>query len=228
MTVPGRTVRPMGVWAAAALSLLIPIAVWWRSVGDPAFYFAGDLPAGQAAYAFAKLAGLLAISVFFFQALLGMASRVKLLGALPTLSTPAHVLLGISTASLIALHVSFFVVATSLRKNAPAWDLLLPNVSHGYYFASISLGVFALYLLALAVFAGHKVRKGGGRWKVVHMAWAPAFALALTHALAIGSETRFAPTQFLYTAIGTTLAGLLAARVTTVFMGRRMPLPRHG
>lgn len=182
---------PILLASAVITSVLVaPFAAWWQSVGNPSVYFTHDLPPGQGLYAFAKLAGLLGLALFWVQAMLGLAPRVPFLRSLPAISRRTHIRLGLAAVGLIVAHVGLFVVGSSLRKKTIAWDLLLPNFDHGYYFQSITWGAFALYLLAIALFAGWRVRRGGRVWKPAHMLWFAVFAFALFHSISIGSESR--------------------------------------
>ena len=201
------------IWCMIAAILVIPIFTWWRSVGDPSVYFTHSLPPGQSIFAFAKLAGLMAIGLFWTQALLAMAPRVPMFRGFPALNRRAHILLGAITTFLIASHVGLFVVASSLRKKVIAWDLLLPNFSHGYYFLCITLGAIALYILIIAVFAGWRTHRGTRAWKKVHMLWLGVFIFALLHSIGIGSETRYGALRYVFFFIGSSLTLVIVARV---------------
>lgn len=208
------------VYGVIAIVLVAPMAVWWNSVGDPSVYFTRDLPPGQGLYAFAKLAGLLGLAFFWAQALLGMAPHVPLFRGVPAISRRGHIRLGLVTAVLVATHVALFVIGSSLRKKTVAWDLLLPNLDHGFYFQSITLGAFALYLLVLALVAGWRVHRGARGWKPLHMLWGAVFVLALTHSLAIGSESRTGVLGYVFFFIGSSL-GLIALTHATIWLRRR-------
>ncbi|MDR6841218.1 hypothetical protein [Pseudoxanthomonas sacheonensis] len=209
------------VWCIVAAVLIAPIVTWWRSVGDPSAYFTHALPPGQSIFIFAKLAGLLAIGLFWAQALLAMAPRVPMFRGFPALNRRAHIVFGSATGFLIAAHVGLFVVASSLRKKVVAWDLLLPNFDHGYYFLFITFGAFALYLLAIALFAGWRTHRGTRAWKKVHMLWIGVFAFALLHSIGIGSETRDGALRYIFLFTGSSLTLLVAARVWSAIRSRQ-------
>lgn len=211
MTIPASSIwRTIALIGAMALA---PAVIWLRQVGDPSVYFTSSLPPGQTLFAFAKLCGLLAIVLFWVQALLGMAPRVRALRVLPQLSRRAHIWLGIATALMIFAHVGLFVVATSFRKNTIALDLLLPNFNHGYYFLCITLGAFAFYLLIIVLFAGWRLKGGSRSWKFIHMLWAAMFALVLLHSLGIGSESRSGPMGYLFFFIAGSLSVVALTRL---------------
>lgn len=205
-----------GVLAAAAVAL--PVLTWWRSVGNPIVYFTYDLPPGQSLFAFAKLFGLIGIVLLWAQALLGLAPRVRALAFLPKISRKTHARLGLLATAIISLHVALFVVGSSLRKKEIAWDLLLPNFSHGFYFVSITLGAFAFYLLAIVLFAGWRTNRGSRAWKKVHVLWGGVFLLALLHSLFIGSESRFGLLAFFFYFIAASIAISAVARFRAWFL----------
>ncbi len=170
----------------------VPIVVWLLSVQHPLAYLRMDgLPPGQSLYVLAKLAGLLAVVALWMQAMLGLTRVVPILRCLPASNLPQHRWLGIATAGLVLTHVVLFIVATTLRKNALAIDLLWPDLDHGYYFTYVSVGAFAFWLMTLTVFAGWRTARGNRRWRVVHLLWPVLLGLVFVHALAIGTESRF-------------------------------------
>lgn len=209
------------IWCVVAAVLVAPIVTWRRSVGDPAVYFTHALPPGQSIFIFAKLAGLLAIGLFWAQALLAMAPRVPLFRGFPALNRRAHIMLGAATAFLVAAHVGLFIVASSLRKKVVALDLLLPNLNHGYYFLFITFGAFALYLLVIALFAGWRTHRGGRAWKKAHMLWIGVFALALLHSIGIGSETRYGVLRYVFLFTGSSMTLLVIARAWSAIRSRQ-------
>lgn len=217
----GRNATTWITYGLIAVVLVAPVAAWWWSVGNPSIYFTHDLPAGQGLYAFAKLAGLLGFALLWVQALLGMAPRVPLFRGLPVISRSAHIGLGCGAAMLIVAHVGLFVAGSSLRKKTVAWELLLPNLDHGYYFQMITLGAVALYLLVIALFAGWRLRRGHRRWKAVHMLWPAIFALALVHSITIGSESRYGVLVYVFFFMGSSLALIVLARTATWLGTRR-------
>lgn len=217
----GRVATAWLTYGLIAVVLSAPVVAWWWSVGDPSVYFTHELPAGQGLYAFAKLAGLLGFALLWVQALLGMAPRVPLFRALPVVSRSTHIWLGSSTAMLIVAHVGLFVAGSSLRKKTVAWELLLPNLDHGYYFQMITLGAVALYLLMIAFFAGWRLRRGHRHWKAAHMLWPAVFALALVHSITIGSESRYGVLVYVFFFMGSSLALIALARTATWLGTRR-------
>lgn len=209
-----------------ALALGTPLAIWLVSVRDPAAYLTHSLPPGQLLFVFSKLAALLAICMFWTQGLLGLAPRTPLLrGLLPMISTKLHQRLGLVTAALVLVHVILFITATSYRTGAPAWNLLLPNFTHGYYNALMTFGVIAFWLLALGVFAGWQTARGRRTWRPLHMVWSMVFALGFLHAFAIGSESRYGVMRYLFVFMAVSLFTAVMLRLHRVWQGKRATLP---
>lgn len=177
----------------ALLSLCcVPAIVWTASVNDPMAYVRwGGLPPGQQWYLAAKLAGLLGFCLFWAQCILALARHVAPLSKWFVVDLRWHRKLGLVTASLVLAHVVLFVVAASLRTGQPAWDLLLPDFTHGYYRSRIALGAAAFWLVCLTVFAGWRTMRGARRWKIVHLLWPVVFGLVFWHAFTIGTESRY-------------------------------------
>jgi predicted ferric reductase len=184
-----------------------PFAIWWSSVQHPMAYVRlGGLPPGQTLFVLAKLAGLLAVVALWMQAMLALAGRMPLLRVLPASTLRQHRRMGMVTALLVLGHVVLFIVATTLRKQALAIDLLWPNLDHGYYFFNVSLGAFAFWLMTLTVFAGWRVSCGARHWRFVHLLWPVLVGLVFFHALTIGSESRFGAMRGVMVALAVTAA----------------------
>ncbi|MFA0809721.1 ferric reductase-like transmembrane domain-containing protein [Microbulbifer epialgicus] len=199
------------VLVVLAATVSIPLVTWWSSVGNPQAYFTDNFPPGQILYIFSKLAGLVAVGLLGLQCLLALAKRLGGTGVLLSWSAKAHKVLGVLTFSLIVLHASLFFAAVSVRTEAPAWGLLLPKFTHGFYSQQVSLGLIALCLLCLGVFAGWKVASGSKRWRIGHSLWIVVLPLSFVHALSIGTESRFLPMLILILGISVLLllAGLV-------------------
>lgn len=201
------------VYSTFAAVLCAPLIVWLISVKNPVAYFTNDVPPGQAVYVVSKLAGLLALSTFWGQCMLALAGRAPVLREFPTVRLGTHKVLGFLTIALVLTHVLLFFGAASLRGGAPAWNLLWPNFSHGYYSSMVSLGLIALWLLLLGVYAGWRTAKGDRAWKKVHMVWFGVFLLIFTHAYAIGSESRYGAMRYVLLFIATSLVAATWSRL---------------
>jgi predicted ferric reductase len=173
------------------------VTVWTLSVNDPMAYVRwSGLPPGQQWYLAAKLAGLLAFCLFWAQCVIALARHVPRMSSWLASDLRWHRNLGITTALLMLAHVVFFVVAASFRTGQVAWDLLLPDFSHGYYRSNIALGAVAFWLVCLTVFAGWRTMRGGRGWKPIHLLWPVVFGLVFWHAFTIGTEFRYGAMRY--------------------------------
>lgn len=204
-----------------ALILCAPVVIWLVSVRDPVAYFTHSLPPGQLLFVLSKLAALFTFCFFWMQCMLGLAPRTPLLCGFPTLSLQTHRRLGLATAGLALTHVVLFLTAASYRTGAPAWNLLLPNFTHGYYNALVSLGLIALWLLALGVLAGWRVSRGKRSWRAMHMVWPVVFALVFVHAFAIGSESRYGAMRYLCLFMAVSLSTAALSRAYGAWRAKR-------
>jgi len=196
-----------------AAVLFAPLIVWLISVKNPVAYLIKDVPPGQALYIVSKLAGLFALCAFWGQCILALAARAPVLREFPTVRQHQHKVIGLLTLVLVLTHISLFFVAASLRGGAPAWTLLWPNFSHGYYNAMVSLGLIAVWLLLLGVYAGWRTARGSRAWKKVHMIWFAVFLLVFIHAYAIGSESRYGAMRYVLLFIATSLVAATLSRI---------------
>lgn len=172
--------------AAMALSLLMPIAFWYRNTGPFAWYFSPDLPEGQLAYVLSKLFGMLALTGLGWQLVFALAGRLNVIN--PVRLRGWHHLLGFAVLALVLAHFLSFFAAASLRQGAAAWNLWVPDF-RDYYHSRLTLGVFGLWALVTVVVAG-----------ILRLFWRPRFLAYLhrvywlvigfgfTHGLAVGSE----------------------------------------
>jgi len=218
-----RKLSGMATWSAFTAVLSAPVIVWLVSVGDPSAYLAHDLPPGQALYIFSKLSGLLALFFLWGQCLLALAHRAPILRELPAVGITTHRRLGLLTFTTALTHVVLFVLAASLRAGSPAWNLLIPNFTHGYYNSFVSLGVIAIWLLLLGVWAGWRTSRGHAAWKKVHRTWPIVFGLVLLHALAIGSESRYGAMRYVLLLVVTSFC---AAGLSRAYAAWRSKKPR--
>lgn len=208
-------VRPAALtpWALIAACLVVPLVAWWWSVDDPSVYWRYQLPPGQALFALAKLAGLAAMTLMTLQAAWALLTRSPWRDAAWAQTTLNHQALGLATGVLALSHGVLFIVASSLRRKVPAWDLLLPNFDHGYYFACVSLGAIALHLMVFVTIAGWQLRRGNRRWKPLHWVWLLVFGLSVAHSLGVGGETRDLVVASGYVAGSVCIPALLVVRV---------------
>lgn len=217
--------RNLLVYTVFATILCAPVAVWLLSINDPLAYLSHFLPPGQLLYVAAKLLGLLALSMFWVQCVLGLARHAPVLKGFPTASARVHRYLGLIVVLLVLTHVSMLVIAASMRTGTPAWNLLWPNFSHGYHRSFVSLGLIGVWLLLFGVYAGWKTSRGQRHWKKAHMLWFVVFALAFLHAYAIGSESRYGAMRYVLLFMVTSLVAAAASRLIKAWKGRSAQVP---
>lgn len=176
--------------ATLALCLTAASLVWLISVGNVLDYVVYQIPPGQGWYLLARLLGLAGGTCLTVQLLLMLLRQARPLGLQLAWSVRQHVAFGSVTFLLILAHVICFVTAASYRGKALMLDLLLPDFTHGVYNAGTGLGVVGFWLLVVAVAAGPLLRRrmSGKARRSVHRLSVITLALALVHALTVGSE----------------------------------------
>lgn len=179
-------------------TLVIPLAVWRLSVGNPLEYFTHRVPPGQSLYALSKLSGLLALALYWLQGITALARFAPKLRSSFSVNRQQHVALGTSVLLLVLTHVVLFIAASTARTGHSALDLLLPEFDAGYFRTYISLGAIAFWGLGVAIYAGWRRWHGHEGWKWVHRGVFVVFALGFLHGISIGSETRFGLMGYLY------------------------------
>lgn len=187
-------------------TLLIPLAVWRLSVGNPLDYFTYRVPPGQTLYAMSKLSGLLALAFFWLQCMTALARFAPALRGFIAFNRQQHVALGTTTFLLALIHVVLFIAASSARTGHSALHLLLPKFDAGFFSAYVSLGTIAFWGLGVAIYAGWRRWRGHEAWKWIHRGVLVVFTLGFLHGVSIGSETRLSLMAYLYAFIGLSLS----------------------
>ena len=184
--------------------VLVPVMVWWQSVGDMRVYIDYRTPPGQTLYVLSKLAGLYALFLGWLQILLMLMKQSAPDGIARRWSLAFHRAFGFTVLGCMTLHVALFVAAASLRTGHVAFGLLAPNFN-GFYATAVSLGLFGFYGIVIVAIAG--VLRAAGRLRAawVHYAALPVFGLTYLHSLLIGTETRAEPMLVLYAIMGVSL-----------------------
>lgn len=204
---------------------LVPGYVWLQQTEDIFLYFHYDMLSGQLLYVFAKLFGLYAFMLFWLQTLyglLGYAGRKHLNIAEDFVF---HRNLGLLVLTFILTHVTLFVVATSLRLDTIAVNLLAPNLFGGYYYLMMSFGAFGLWFSIIAIIAAVFRRKLKKFWLWIHRLSSVTFFLLFIHSYFIGSETRTAPLSFLYFFMLCSIVIILGYRLWEAFFKARKQMP---
>jgi hypothetical protein len=210
------------VWLTVGVALGAPLSAWLLSVGLRLGDYVGhSLPPGQLPYVFSKLAGLMAFCLLWLQCVFALGRGLPVL---PRAGGRVHRTLGVATLGMALLHYGLFFAAASARGGGLAWELLVPNLLHGYYTLHVGLGIVALWLLLVGAYAGWRLSRGAWRWRAPHRVWIPIFALAFVHAYAIGSESRYGLMRFVFLSMGASTA-CLALPWLRERMSRRAAVP---
>lgn len=208
--------RSRGVVSALALAIVVvPISTLLLLGGDLTEYLRYETLAGQHPYILSKLFALFAVELVWLQALLGLMRHRLVPAYLISMShwRRLHQTLGLIAGTTMLTHVVLFVIATSLRNNHPAFDLLIPW-GRGVYRTWVAFGAASFWLLAIVI--GVPFLR---RFPVVFRQWTHRLAvLALVfvalHSLAIGSESRSGLVGWMYWIMGATFVGCLIDRLT--------------
>lgn len=193
------------------LMFLVPLGLWLYTTGNPLFYFVEETPPGQGLYVISKGLALIALSLFWFQCVAALTKSTPNISGFFRLSLRAHRLLGSILLALILIHVLLFFAAVSLRSGHLAFGVVVPKFDEGFYNFYVSLGVFALILLVVAVTAGilrARYRNVLTTW--LHRLWFVAFGLVFLHGVNIGTETRMGIMLYVYYFILVSIVFLVA------------------
>ena len=141
-----------------------------------------DLPKGQALYIMSKTTGLVALGVAALQIIVGYTpSRV---------SKRLHVILGVSLVVLALCHWLFFSLAVYFRTDIFPWKNLKLWSDGTFYHTGIMLGSLAFWMLIVISMSGFAAKKRILIAKFFHRLGFMVFAMALVHALMIGTESQ--------------------------------------
>ena len=168
------------------------------------------------AWLVARSAGLVAFGLLTLSVWLGLAMSTRLLG--PKRQKPLlalHRTLVWTGLSMVGLHVGALLLDPVLHFSL--LSVLVPGVS-GWRPGAVAMGVVAGWL-SLALAASFRMRKWIGQkgWRRLHYASFAAFALALGHALLVGTDLR---------GLGGPLLALLAAGPVLWLTFYRLLVPR--
>lgn len=206
--------------ALCAITLAMPFVTWLIATNGAWAYLSHTLPAGQAAYVFSKLFGLLAIVLLWLQIMVALAKRSPALRGFVRLSVTGHALLGCATVATLITHAVLFIIASTLRTHHLALDLLVPNFTHGFYRSFVSFGVIALWISLIVLLAGWRRTRAARPWRWVHRLAFVVFAAGFLHGIVIGSETRFGFMTYVYAFMGLSVG---AATLSLVWVHLRQP-----
>jgi sulfoxide reductase heme-binding subunit YedZ len=146
----------------------------------------------------ARSSGLLAYLLLTLAVIAGLTLRTRLLGRLvpPSLVTAFHQ--SLSLVGLVAVAVHALLIALDSKVDVPLVALVVPQLS-GYRTAATSLGVIAMELWLVIHFSFRLRRRiGMQRWRALHMATFPTWAIAAAHGILAGTDSGIGWTQELY------------------------------
>jgi predicted ferric reductase len=161
----------------------------------------------------ARASGLLAYVLLTLAVIAGLTLRSRLLGRTvpPAIVTAVHQTLSLVGLLAVAIHASLIVLDTKV--DVPLLALVVPGLSDYRTFAT-SLGVVALELWLVIHFSFRLRRRVGmKRWRMLHMATFPTWALAAAHGVLAGTDTSLPWAQDLYAGSIGFVAFLLVLRV---------------
>lgn len=191
-------------WWALGACVVVPIVVWWQSVGDLRVYIDYRTPPGQTLYVLSRLAGLYALFLSWLQIVFGLVRQADDVARRSGLAF--HRWLGFTVLGCAILHVALFIAAASLRAGHVALGILAPDFT-GFYATAVTLGLFGFYGIVIVAVTGILRAAGYSGAARLHYAATPVFACTFLHSLLIGTETRAGPVLGVYTLMGVTLLG---------------------
>ena len=187
-----QTQRNRWILSSLALFLLItPLLVFRLETGALLPYFGESYPPGQGTYIVMRPVGYTALTLLFFQVVLGIYHRqIAAWAGLKSL-TRVHKSLGILTLAMAFLHPFLFFLARSLRAGSSAfWSTFFPQPTD-FYHTHLFFGALALYGLLVGALAGlYGPRMTPRHWRRIHYINYLLFPIAWYHSFFIGAETR--------------------------------------
>ncbi len=165
----------------------VPVALFFIFNGTQDLLRTGA-PEGQLFYLGSKIAGLCAFILLWWQCLTALFNHRGDSTRRYAPGKRLHIIFGLSLLVVILLHASFFVTAVSLRSEQVAWHVLVPAFTKGYYVIALSLGIFALLMILMAMAAGLLRKRFPQGWKFGHALVFVVVILASMHAYMIGTE----------------------------------------
>lgn len=206
-------------WLSTARRLLwivllsIPGVAWILTAGDLEVYSGEAVPEGQVLYLLSKLFGLYAFVCMWAQIMYGLLGSDGRATLRVDHGHSFHKKLGTLVLGTVLVHLTLFLAAVSTRTHHFAVNYITPSFADGYYRSIITLGIFALILMAVAVGCAAARKRMPRIWIAGHRLTVLAFTLGFAHGISIGSETRSSPMLFLYFGMAATVVGVTAWRL---------------
>ena len=146
----------------------------------------------------ARASGILAYLLVTLAVVAGLSLRTRLLGRAvpPAIVTAVHRTL--SLVGLSAVFVHALLIGLDHKVDVPLISLVVPGLA-GYRPLATSLGVIAMELWLL-IHLSFRLRRriGVGRWRALHMATFPTWAIAAAHGVLAGTDSSVAWMQEAY------------------------------
>jgi predicted ferric reductase len=184
----------------------IPIILWLQQIGSFTAYLDGSSPPGQLPYIFSKLAGMIALACIAWQIIITLSSQlhiitVRWLGY-------SHRVFGAVILLFAISHFLLFFTAVTLRQDAFALNLLLPDF-RDFYHTHLTFGLLGLWLLCIVAVVGWLRSRKRIHWidKLHRLYWL-AVGFIYFHALAVGSESQTAAGFLFYLILGLIMISL--------------------
>lgn len=199
------------IWPAI---FLLPL-VLWQLTSDVMSYFYYGAPKGQLGYVFSKLFGLYAVLLLWYQTVSALLKNTNYIKVLPQWAWLYHQRLGMLAILIVIFHIVCFITAASLRQEALALDLLLPNFQD-FYHTAITIGVGSFLVLLPAAIAALLRRKLPTLWKDIHRSMVFIVLSGLLHGYLIGTESRYGYYDIFYIGLMASIFIALVLRWRTV------------
>ena len=181
-----------------------------------------DLPAQ---WLLARSSGIVAYVVLTLAVVAGLTLRTRLLGRTvsPAVVTLVHRTL--STAGLTAVVLHALLLGLDHEVDVPLVSLVVPGLA-GYRTLATSLGVVAMELWLL-IHVSFRLRRriGVQRWRALHMATFPTWAIAAAHGVLAGTDSGEPWLQQLYAWSIAAVVFLVAIRTGSRAAARPAPPP---
>lgn len=196
--------KPALLVSVFAPMALIPVLIWFHQTGDLSVYFNGAAPPGQFTYVISKLVGMLALVFIAAQIIFSLSHHLQLLNIQWLGRT--HRWFGAAILLFAFTHALLFFIAATLRQDALALSLFLPDF-RDFYHTHLTFGLFGLWsLIALAIIGWLRSKNRFSWATTLHRFYWVAIVLIYIHALAVGSESQTVTGLLLYISLGLVMA----------------------
>ncbi|MES9905269.1 MAG: hypothetical protein ABW168_21665 [Sedimenticola sp.] len=186
--------------ACLLVVFLIPGFIWYGQTGDLSVYFSESAPDGQFLYVLSKLVGMYALLLISWQIIITLLTRLGIMHFQWRGAT--HRLFGVFVVVLALTHLLLFFTAVSLRQDAPALGMFLPNFKD-FYHTHLTFGLLGLWVLFAVLASGlDRYRKNTSHSRLLHKGYWVSIALVYFHALAVGTESQSKVGLIFYSALG--------------------------